>query len=166
MMDFHNQGGEVVLEGFDEWNGGNYVTVDGSDFYIKKTETRVRDLTVIISFARQFYSWYDRDTKQWHESPTKLNKDYSLKAEINWYDWIDGEEEPQKFIYTASTTSAMAFRDYIAKLRDSGVRINAIWTRMTIERLERLDPDTKEKQRYSRVKFENAGPVEYDQAAQ
>ena len=165
MMDFHNQGGDVVLEGFDEWNGGNYVTVDGSDFYIKATETRVRDLTVVLSYARQYYKWYDKDNNKWHESPTKGDNRYSLAAELKWYDWVDGEEEPKEFTMSISTTSTLQFREYVQKLRDSGVRINSIWTHMTIERLERIDPDTKEKQRYSRVKFENAGAVQYENQA-
>jgi pullulanase/glycogen debranching enzyme len=163
MMDFHNQGGEIVLEGFDEWNGGNFVTVDGSDFYIKSTETRVRELNIIISYARQYFRWFDRDNNKWHESPTKVDNRYSLAAEIKWFDWVDGEEEPKEFQLTLATTSVIQFREYVQKLRDQGTRVNSVWTRLGIDRLERIDPETKEKQRYSRVNFTNAGAVQYDQ---
>lgn len=151
-----------MLDGFDEWQSGNYVTVDGSDFYIKSTETRVRQLDVIISYARQYYKFYEGG--QWYEHATKLDKRYKLAAELKWADWVD--DEVKEYTMSISTTSTMAFREYVQKLRDTGVRINAIWTRMTIERLERIDPQTQEKQRYSRVKFENAGPVVYENALQ
>lgn len=136
--------------------------MDGSDFYIKSTETRVRELTVVISYARQYYRWYDQDNKKWHEAPNKIDDRYSLACELKWYDWVDGEEEPKEFTMTISTTSAIQFREYVGKLRDGGIRVNGIWTRMGIDRLERIDPKTGEKQRYSRVNFNNAGAVQYD----
>lgn len=160
LADFHAQSG-VVLEGIEEWNLGNYVTMDGSEFYIKSLEKRVTELTIIPSYAKQFYYWHDEANNIHHEEDKKLDDRYSMKIRLEWMDYIEGEEEPQKFIFTMPTASAMQFREYVQKLRDEGTPLGSVWTHITITREEKkIDGKTV---RFSKAKFTKGEPVQYEE---
>lgn len=134
-------------------NVGNYVSVDGSDFLYKATNTAVQSIDIVVSYGKRFYQWVDETNpaaKVFNNSDTKLNDNYKLKFEIRWLE--QGEEEGDEAVeYTMSlsTTSAMQFIDYVKKLANAGMGIGQVWSRMTISRHE-----NKQKDRYSRVDFE------------
>jgi len=142
-----------VLEGIDDLGvGGNYVTVDGTQFLYKSSNTLVDYIDIVVSYGKRFYQWVDEsgENKVFHNSDTKLDDRYKLKFEIRWFEQGEDDEEPTEYIQTLSTTSAMNFIDYIKKLAQAGYGVGQVITRMTVSRQTSKDG----KNRYSRVEFE------------
>ena len=144
---------EGVLEGIDDLNiGGNYVTVDGTQFLYKTTEETRDYIDIVVTYGKRFYQWVDEsdpNAKRFYNSDKKLDERYKLKFEIRWLE-DRGEEEPIEFTQTLSTTSAMNFISYIKMLAKAGLGVNQVVTRMTVSRQQSRD----KAQRYSRVEFE------------
>jgi hypothetical protein len=143
-----------VLENIDGMgNTGNFVSVDGSDFLYKGTNTTATNIDIVVSYGKRFYQWVDEtnpDAKVFNNSDTKLNDNYKLKFEVRWLEQGEEEgDEPVEYTISLSTTSAMQFIDYVKNLLKAGLGVSQVWTRMTISRHE-----NKVKDRYSRVDFE------------
>lgn len=143
-----------ILDNIDDMDtGGNYVTIDGSEFLYKATQETAREIDCVIHYGKRFYQWYDEANNQYHNSDTKLDDRYRLKFEIRWNEGGE-DDEVVEHIMTLPTASAMRFIDYVNKLARESVAINEIVTRMSISR----QVNTKDKSiRYSRVEFKNMG---------
>ena len=128
-----------VLEGFEDLSGGgNYVTVDGTDFLYKDTNETAKEIEMVIASGKRFYQWVDEsdpENKVFHDSPTKLDNRYKLKVEIRWYEEEDGEEK--EYIMSLSTTSSIQFINYIQALAKQGKGVGNVVTKATISRQQR-----------------------------
>lgn len=144
-----------VLDNIEDLSmGGNYVTVDGSDFLYKDTSETAKEIDIVVSYGKRFYQWFDEENQQHHNSDTKLDNRYRLKFEIKWFEDRDGE--PVEYTLTLATTSAISFINYIQELTKQGLRVNQVVTRMTISRQTRQGSND----RYSRVEFQTLGLVQ------
>lgn len=140
-----------VLDNIDDINiGGNYVTVDGTQFLYKATNETADTIDIVVSYGKRFYQWYDEENETHHNSDTKLDDRYKLKFEIRWFEQGEDDEEPKEYIMTLSTTSALNFIEYVKTLSRQGLAVNQVVTRMSISRQVSRDG----KNRYSRVEFE------------
>jgi hypothetical protein len=139
-----------ILDNIDDLgSGGNYVTMDGSEFLYKASNESAPEIEAIITYGKRFYQWYDEDNSQYHNSDTKLDDRYKMKFEIRWYEEVD--EEAVEHIMTLPTASAMRFIDYVRDLaKNKGLGVGQVVTKMTISRQQRKDS----KDRYSRTEFE------------
>jgi hypothetical protein len=146
-----------ILDNIDDiTGGGNYVSIDGTNFLYKASNETATEIIMVVSFGKRFYQWFDEDNNKYNNSDTKLDDRYKLKFEIRWFE--EGEEgEPTEYIMTLPTASAMNFIDYVKAQAKAGFAINQIYTKMTISRQENRND---KKIRYSRVEFENVGVVE------
>lgn len=140
-----------ILEGIDDLGGGNFVSVDGTNFLYKSANEEVDHIDIMVHYGKRFYQWVDEsgENKVFHNSDTKLDDRYKLKFELRWNEERN-EGELVEFTISLSTTSALNFIDYIKKLATAGYGIGHVATRMTISRQESRD----KKNRFSRVEFE------------
>lgn len=157
-----NRGGNVmadmnagILENIDDMNiGGNYVTMDGSEFLYKNTQETAKEIDIVVSYGKRFYQWFDEANNQYHNSETKLDDRYKMKFEIRWLEQGEDGDEPTEYTMTLPTASAMNFVNYVKSLATNGYRINQVITRLSISR-QVAQSDSKI--RYSRTEFENVG---------
>lgn len=141
-----------ILDNIDDLNiGGNYVTMDGSEFLYKASEETAPTIDAVITYGKRFYQWYDEDNQKYHNSDTKLDDRYKMKFEIRWFEEVDGE--PQEHIMTLPTSSAMSFINYVKGLAKQGIGVGQVVTRMSISRQHNKELNI----RYSRTEFENVG---------
>lgn len=144
-----------VLDNVDDMDiGGNYVTMDGSEFLYKNSNETATEIDIVVTYGKRFYQWYDEDNQQYHNSDQKLDDRYKMKFEIRWQEDEDGEAT--EYIMTLPTASAMNFVSYVKGLAKNGLRINQVMTRLTISRQKSQDGQF----RFSRTEFENLGIVE------
>lgn len=129
--------------------GGNYVTMDGSEFLFKASNETAKEIDIVVTYGKRFYQWFDEDNQQYHNSDSKLDDRYKMKFEIRWEEEVDGE--PTEFIMTLPTSSAMNFINYVKTLAQQGLRINQVVTRLSISRQVAKSDN---KIRYSRTEFE------------
>jgi hypothetical protein len=148
-----------VLEGFEDLSGGgNYVTVDGTEFLYKDTNETAKEIEMVISAGKRYYQWVDEsdpDNKVFHDSPTKLDNRYRLKAEIRWFEENE-EGEQTEYILNMGTTSAIQFINYVQALAKQGKGVGSVVTKATISRQQRKGTTD----RYSRVDFTMLGDAE------
>lgn len=171
-----------VIEGFDGFDGGNRVSIDGTDFEFKGTERREREMTVIIASAKKLYQFWDKENNNQlcqsfdgristdglvcatceHKRATVSDDKCKLKAEIHWF--AQGEDgETVDMLMTLPTVSAMAFIDYLKIVGKAGNAINQVITKMTIKReTNRNDKTIK----FSKVVFEQVGVLSEEQSAE
>lgn len=143
-----------ILDNIDDLNvGGNYVTIDGSEFLYKDTNEVSKEIDLVVSFGKRFYQWYDEDNEQYHNSDTKLDDRYRMKFEIRWLESQGEDEEPKEYIMSLPTASAMSFLTYVKALANKGYGVGQVITRMTISRQQRKGTND----RYSRAEFEMIG---------
>lgn len=141
-----------ILDNIDDLNvGGNYVTMDGSEFLYKASEETAPTIDAVITYGKRFYQWYDEDNQKYHNSDTKLDDRYKMKFEIRWFEEVDGE--PQEHIMTLPTSSAMSFINYVKALAKQGIGVGQVVTQMSISRQHNKELNI----RYSRTEFENVG---------
>lgn len=144
-----------VLENIDGLgNAGNFVSMDGSEFFYKSADTRVSFIDLIVKSGKRYYQWVEEngDQKTFHDSEAKLNDLYKLKFEIHWEEEaIEGEiTEPQ---FHMPTASSMRFIDYVKELAKAGYGIGNVVTRLTISRQVQKNSTN----RYSRAEFTMIG---------
>lgn len=141
-----------ILEGFEDLSGGgNYVTVDGTDFLYKDSNETASELEIIVAAGKRYYQWVDEsdpENKVFHDSPTKLDNRYKLKVEIRWFEEQDGGENVE-YIMNLSTTSSIQFINYVQDLAKKGKGVGSVVSKMTISRHQRKGSTD----RYSRVDF-------------
>ena len=137
-------------------NAGNFVSMDGSEFFYKSLDLRVPSIDLIITSGKRYYQWVEEigDSKTFHDSDTKLNDFYKLKFEIHWEEEVtEGDiTEPQ---FHMPTASAMRFIDYVKALAQSGYGVGNVVTRMTVSRQVQKNSTN----RYSRAEFTMVGFV-------
>jgi hypothetical protein len=143
-----------ILDNVDNLGGGNFVTVDGTDFLYKATNETAKELSIIVSYGKRFYQFFDEGNNQYYDADTKLDDRYKLKFLLKWFEDIDGEAV--EYTMTLSTTSAIQFINYVKELAKSGIGVGQVVTKCFITR----ETSNDGKQRYSRVNFECLGSVE------
>lgn len=149
-----------ILDNIDNLGvGGNWVTMDGTDFLYKALEEVVANVDIVVCYGKRFYQWVEEtgEGKIFHDSDSKLNDLYKLKFEIKWLE-DRGEEEPAEFIFSMPTASAMRFISYVKEIAKRGYGIGSVYTRMTISR--QVQKGTTN--RYSRAEFTMLGIVDAD----
>ncbi len=161
MQAYAEQSGLVLEGGIGEGGSGNYWKVDGTDFLNKATNETRKELHIIPSYAKKYLFYKDDATGQIYESDmnNRIHPNQKVRARVEWFDWVEGEEEPQKFTITLSPTSVIQFDQYVRKMAEQGIPMNSVWTVMSISRHE-----DKQKNRYSRVDFHAGEPVQYEDA--
>lgn len=133
-------------------SGGNYVTMDGSNFLYKASQEQASEIEAVITYGKRFYQWYDEENERYNNSDTKLDDRYKLKFEIRWFEEV--EEEPIEHIMSLPTASSMRFIDYVRDLaKNKGVGVGQVVTKMTVSRQKRQGSND----RYSRTEFEMVG---------
>lgn len=143
-----------ILDNIDDMDiGGNYVTMDGSEFLYKAAQETAPTIDAVITYGKRFYQWYDEENQQYHNSDTKLDDRYKLKFEVRWNEDVDGES--QEHIMSLPTASAMNFISYVKALSKKGFGVGQVVTRFSISRQHNKDLNI----RYSRTEFEMVGPV-------
>jgi hypothetical protein len=138
-------------------NGGNFVTMDGSEFLYKATDERLKEIDLIVNYGKRYYQWVEEDgeSKIFHNSDAKLDDRYKFKFEIHW------EEEPEEgqikeMQFHMPTASAMRFVDYVKELAKNGFGIGQVVTRLSISRQIQKNSQN----RYSRAEFTMVGTVD------
>lgn len=148
-----------ILENVEDLTGGgNYVTVDGTEFLYKDSNETAPEIEIVVSGGKRFYQWVDEtdpENKQYHNSDTKLDNRYKLKFELRWFEETE-EGDATEYIMSLSTTSAIQFISYVQALAKQGKGVGQVVTKMTISRQTSKDG----KNRFSRVEFENVGDAE------
>jgi len=141
-----------ILENIEDMSGGgNYVTVDGSDFLYKDSNGTTPEIELVVTYGKRYYQWVDEsdpENKVYHDSDTKLDNRYKLKFEIKWIEEVDGE--PKEYTLSLSTTSAIQFVNYVQSLAKQGLGVGNVITKATISRHQRKGSND----RYSRVDFQ------------
>ena len=144
-----------VLDNIDDLDvGGNYVSIDGSEFLYKDSNETAKEIDMVVSYGKRFYQWYDEPNEKYHNSDTKIDDRYKFKFEIRWFEENE-DGEPVEYTMSLPTASAISFTNYLKALAKQGKAINQVVTRMTLSRQVSRDGNN----RYSRVEFENAGDV-------
>ncbi len=162
------------LEGLDGIGDSNRVSVDGTEFEFKNSDSERREkvLNINVSAGRKVFQYWDENKTLCQSFDGKVStdglvcatcdhkkaKDCKFKFEVRWLE-LNEEEEPVEFIMTLPTVSAINFVNYVKSLSKEELGVHQVITQMTIER--RIN--TSNNSKYSVVNFENVGSMEDDQ---
>ncbi len=159
------------LEGLEGIGESNRVGIDGTEFEFKQSESRVKELNIVVSTGRKVFQYWDENKTLCQSFDGKVStdqlvcatcdhkksKDCKFKFEIRWLSLNEETEEPEEFIMTLPTVSAINFVNYIKKLaKEKGLGVHEVVTNMKIERRVNTSNNSK----YSVVNFENVGNLE------